>query len=55
MELILTLVHGTGPPLSLTPGVERLVGILLGVTLLLVLSAVWPAHRPALAGAAGRL
>jgi uncharacterized membrane protein YccC len=43
---ILTLVQGWGPPLSLAPGVERLVGILLGIGLLLVVSIGWPTPRP---------
>lgn len=46
---ILTLVQGWGPPLSLAPGVERLVGMLLGVGLLLLVSIGWPAPRRMLA------
>ena len=48
VAFILTLVQGPGPPLTLTPGVERLVGILLGVSLLLGVSAAWPAPRSVL-------
>lgn len=46
VAFILTQVQGWGPPTSLTPGVERLVGVLLGVGLLLVVSVGWPAPRP---------
>jgi uncharacterized membrane protein YccC len=45
VAFILTLVQGAGPPLSATPGLERLAGILLGVCLLFVLSAAWPRIR----------
>lgn len=47
VAFILTVVQGWGPPLSLAPGLERLVGILSGMGLLLIISAAWPAHRPA--------
>ncbi len=48
VAFILTLVQGWGPPLTLTPGVERLVGILLGVLILLAVSAAWPTPRSVL-------
>jgi len=48
MAYMLTLVQRAGPPLSLVPGVERMAGVLLGVGLLLLVSAGWPAPRRAL-------
>lgn len=38
LAIMLTLVQGAGPPDSLTPGVMRLVGILLGLATLLIVS-----------------
>lgn len=41
---IMTLVQGAGPPTSILPGIERLVGITGGLAVLLVVSLVlWPA------------
>ena len=42
---IMTLVQGVGPPTSILPGIERLVGITGGITVLLIVSLVlWPSR-----------
>ncbi len=37
---IMTLVQGNGPPSSIMPGLDRLVGILLGISILLLVTAL---------------
>ncbi len=45
---IVMIVQGFGPPDSLAPGVERLAGILGGLSVLLLIGLVlWPSPRPA--------
>lgn len=52
---ILTLVQGEGPPLSILPGIDRFVGITLGIVTLLVITALLrPLGAPAAAEAQGR-
>ncbi|MFL5281706.1 MAG: hypothetical protein ACJ8AW_12125 [Rhodopila sp.] len=51
--LIVTMVQGSGPPLTLAPGVQRFVGIFLG--LLIVMLVVLVTHPPDVGySAAGR-
>jgi len=38
---IVTLVQGWGPPSSILPGIDRFIGILCGVTILLLVSLLW--------------
>jgi uncharacterized membrane protein YccC len=48
MVYIITLVQGLGPPVSLLPGIDRFLGIMLGVlTLLLVTALLRPIAREA--------
>jgi uncharacterized membrane protein YccC len=43
MVFIVTLAQGAGPPTSLVPGIDRFVGIIGGLAILMVLSvALWP-------------
>lgn len=43
---IMTLVQGTGPPISIYPGIDRLVGITGGLGILLLVSFVlWPVRK----------
>ncbi len=52
---ILTLVQGEGPPLSILPGIDRFVGITLGIVTLLVITALLrPLGAPGAAEAQGR-
>lgn len=46
LAIMLTLVQGPGPPDTLTPGVMRLVGILLGLATLLVVSLLLTPEEP---------
>jgi hypothetical protein len=46
--LVMTLVQGEGPPASIMPGINRLTGIVLGVSVLgLVSVLLQPAPKPA--------
>ena len=38
---IVTLMQGWGPPSSILPGIDRFVGILCGVIILLLVSLLW--------------
>lgn len=38
---ILTLVQGWGPPNSILPGIDRFIGIMCGVAILLLVSLLW--------------
>jgi len=52
----MSLVQGQGPPESISPGLERLVGVIGGVSILVVVSLVLslvPLSPPAPAPAAG--
>jgi uncharacterized membrane protein YccC len=50
---IVTLVQGWGPPSSILPGIDRFIGILCGVTILLLASLLWwPGKTPTPADAA---
>jgi uncharacterized membrane protein YccC len=46
LAFIMTLVQGFGPPDSIWPGLDRFAGILMGLTILLLVSLVlWPAEE----------
>ncbi|MBS0560725.1 MAG: FUSC family protein [Proteobacteria bacterium] len=52
MVFIMTVVQGDGPAQSIMPGIERFVGILGGLMVLLVIGLMlWPVHRAAPPGA----
>jgi uncharacterized membrane protein YccC len=52
---VVTLVQGWGPPSSILPGIDRFIGILCGVTILLLASLSWlPGKTPAPARATAR-
>jgi len=46
VAFIMTLVQGFGPPQSVWPGIDRFAGVLLGLTILLVVSLLlWPSEE----------
>jgi uncharacterized membrane protein YccC len=55
LVFVMTLVQGTGPPGSIMPGINRLIGIVLGMTILFgVCLLVQPAAAAPATGTAGR-
>ncbi|HEY2011686.1 MAG TPA: FUSC family protein [Rhizomicrobium sp.] len=52
LGLLITLVQGPGPVISVVPGLERLYGVVIGSAALLLLNLVWPlpAQDPSTSG-----
>jgi uncharacterized membrane protein YccC len=47
LAFIMTLVQGFGPPASIWPGLDRFAGIMMGLTVLLLVSLIlWPEEAP---------